>query len=937
MYYRVEYTEADRECFLKLSNSGAIAVFIFTPNVLIQGKIQRYTDDKSVRAITKNGNTYVPLNFFSKFLGATESKTKDGFELNLGEKTARLSTDTNSTVDLIQKNGVFYAPIKEVSEILGFACGSYYENRLTVVGSVKHIATMNSNEKLAEAASYEIFGKFEAESFTHDDYKDAKDKWRLRLVGSPEINDISNPDVEKKISDIDERCKSRWEQMNKRTVDGIDPIILWGDYVPVESSELSKQFGGIFALAAAYGTYGSQYYKNPELLSDIIYALDWMYDHMYGEAEMAGTGWRDVRAFNWWYWHVGGPEYLTDTLLIIEDHLTMEDKKRYLKCYEWITTIMRTGPGRECSSSRLKCCTKTALLLEDPVRLEKSQWDCDTLFGIEEYGEGPHKDYVQWTHGFPHNISYALGNLQRTLFTSSILATTDMDFSGPKKYNQFMLMKYTFEPSMYLGQGFFMFMGRSTSGSMMSSGAAVLAGLLPMIGVYGDDEDAYIKRMIKRHSAHPEMPGRVRAQCSIYDLAKYNAILADDTIPYDNDYEYAHAWFTGDRAAQHRNNYAIGIAVSSEREVTYESINDANKTGWYTGDGALYLYTDYDAHQYDGRNFLTNNINVAYRFPGTTEDSQERVIRSILNHEAWKNPTAFAGSMQIHDKYLTCGMDFISMRFDGPDKNIVDTGYGAGLAVHHNDLVAKKAWFCFDDEIVALGAGISSTMNSAVHTTVEHKRIIAEKQLGQSIFAQGKEIKLPDEDCAMTLCDAKWALMEGHAGYVFLDDTKAYIGKYVCKESFDQQFFEMRVEHGENPSGATYAYAILPYANAEKLKKYSENPDIQILSNTSEVQAVFEKNIGMTGYVFHKGSTVEGRICANVPSLVTTVESNGEFEIYVCDPTHKLVNGEFIIPANMELISANNKLQINSENGVTVIKADFENAHGRTYIAKFKV
>ena len=928
--YRVDYTENDRLEALEILNSGAIAVFIYTSNLIVNGERKRYAEDKSVRAIAQKGITYVPISFFTDFIGADVKKTDSGYIIAKSGYKAETKAE--------EKNGIVYVPLSEISKAIGYCTGSFYENRLTVIGSDEQIEKFKSNPLLAEAASYEIFGEFEADSFTSADYKDAKDRWRLRIVGSPEVNDMSDPFVRAKIEDIDKRCQKKWETINKPSADGSDPIILWGDHAPTESGELSTQYGGIYDMAKAYGSFGSAYYKNQELLKDIIYALDWMYAHMYGEAEIEERGWRSARIFNWWFWHVGGPDYLTDVLLIIEDSLTMADKKKYLKCYEWVTTIMRTGPNRACSSSRLKCGTKTALLLEDPVRLASAQWDCDSLFGIEEDGEGPHKDYVQWTHNFPHNISYALGNLQRTLFTSSILAPTAMDFSGPKKYNQFMLLKYTFEPAMYTGQGFVMFSGRSTAGSELGAGSAVLAGLLPMIGVYGEDEDAYIKAMIKRHSSLEKTRDLVRSQCSIFDLATYNKIIEDDSISYDNsNYEYAHAWFTGDRAAQHRNNYAVGIALSSEREVSYESINSANQRGWYTGDGALYLYTDYDSAQYDGANFLTRNLKVAYNFPGTTEDSQTRVERSILNGEAWKNPTAFSGSMQIHDKYLTCGMDFISMRFEGPDKNIVDTGYGSGLAVHNNDLSSKKAWFCFDNEIVVLEAGITSTMNSDVHTTVEHRRILKDKALNQIVRAKDGAERILEGESKVSLDNADWALMQGHAGYVFFGESSVTAEKYVSDECYGQEFFLLNIDHGKNPNNASHAYAILPYADEAILRNYSKNPDVEILSNTASLQAVYEKNIGMTGYVFHEAGKLNDRVSASVPSLVTTVEVSGVYEIYVCDPTHKLTEGEFVINRKLALDECDNNISVSYDGATTVIKADFNGAHGRTYKAIFKI
>ena len=122
----------------------------------------------------------------------------------------------------------------------------------------------------------------------------------------------------------------------------------------------------------------------------------------------------------------------------------------------------------------------------------------------------------------------------------------------------------------------------------------------------------------------------------------------------------------------------------------------------------------------------------------------------------------------------------------------------------------------------------------------------------------------------------------------------------------------------------------------EKLEKYTEHPDVTILSNNENVQAVYEKNTGMTGYVFHSPCTV-GKVTSTIPSIVSTVEKNGEFKVYVCDPTHKAKNGEFRFSGKFSLIDANENLSVECGADETIIKADFERALGKTYIARFRL
>ena len=932
------FTPEHEKAFLELMNASTAATFIYCKNVCNDGKLSQYDKTKpEIRTIAISGVVFVPVLFFTDYLKVGCAASKDEYVLTANDNTLKIKAssteyslnDSEGSFALapVEKKGVLYLPAYEVAKLLGYAAGLYYEKRFIVVGDAAVIKALDESEALAHAGSYVIFGECDADALTPADYKVAKDKWRKKLVGSPEINDLSNPVVVEKIAAIENDCEKWWSQMNK------DPgaVILWGDTAPVESDQLGIQYGRINRLAKGYAAYGSKFYKNEQLLADIIFGMDWMYEHMFGEAEIAGTGWRDVHAFNWWYWYVGAPEHITDIIFLIEDKITHEQKKKWLKCFEWIYTWMMTQPGA--ALTRISVCTKVALALEDPEYLKVEFKDFDKLLHLYEGKGSPHVDYVDFTHGLPHNTSYGRLHLDRVHLVASMLAGSAIELANPQLYMHFMLAKYMFEASMYKCQAFVMFMGRSTFAIEMEHGSHIISDLLPMIGVFGDDEDAYLKKMIKRNTADPAVAALVRKNCSLLNLATYESIMKDDSISVDNDYEYAHAWFTGDRAAQHRNDYAFGIAMSSRREPTYECINDANKTGWYLGDGATYLYTNYDRHQYDGKNYI-DNIDIAYHLAGTTEDDRPRVIRSIRGALSWRPDRSFAGAVQFEDKYITATMDFEAMHKEPPEDDYKDTGYGGPLAVHLNDLVSKKSWFCFDNEVIALSAGINSTMDANVNTTLEHRRIVREDEFNQYLATEEGIVQLDKAPYEKHLSDVKWANMQGHAGYVLLEKADTLVRRYNCEATGDQPYFEFRIKHGKNPKNASYAYAIIPYATNEQLEEYYKNPDVEIISNTAELQAVREKTLGISSYVFHKAGSCEG-VSVSSPCIVMLSEKNGEVEICINDPSHELEGGVVIIDKLLSAYEIGDRLKSYIVDGKTVIVADFKDANGRALRAKF--
>ena len=912
--YKVIFTDEEYEQTRELLSDGALA-FIYSKKLLVRGENLVYDDVDGARAVARGGAVFVPVSFFEKHLGYDLSSLPD--ELFLVDRNARC-------VDAMA-----------CAERLGISARTFYEGRLFVVADEAVLDKIGNNEGYEEAAAYAVFGDYDASGFTAEDYKLAKDMWRMRLVGSEKINDLSDEVIAGKIRNAAAKCRAAFESYNRAP----DRVILWGDKAPVESDDLWQQYIRIEHLAVGWGTYGCEYYHNEEILAVILDALEWMYINMYGESVMENRGWRNVHTFNWWHWYVGAPEALTNIMLIIEDHLTMEKKRELLKCYRWVRTVMYNSPGeRGGASGRILAGAKCALLLEDKDYLERLQVDCDTTMSASEYGAGIHRaDYVNWTHSFPHNISYGVVNIQRGLFAASILAATPLDISGPKRYNQFNLIKYCYEPAMYRMQGFVMFSGRSTFAVETGLGASILSAALPMIGCFGEDEDRYIKRFIKRHASTPENAAKVKSGCSIYYCALLNEILADESISSENDYEYAHAWFTGDRAAQHRDDYAIGIAMSSRREMAYECINSANKTGWHTGDGATYLYTNYDTNQFDGKNFITNNENIAYRFPGTTEDSQPRIARSISSQYHFVPENSFAGSLQVDSRYIVAGMDFIAFNNEGPDEHPDDYGYGGSNPVHQNDLRAKKAWFCLDGEIVCLGAGITSTMCSPVSTTVEHRRIVNKEKDRPTVSYSscGGNNSVAYASAAEGVYDnARYALLDGHAGYVFSKDSTVKVKRYTHSAAEDQDFIEIGIQHGENPDGAKYEYVIIPYATEDRLEKFISAPTVTTV-NTPECQAVKKESIGVSLYVFHEAGECDG-ITVSAPCILAVSKKDGVSTLSMSDATHKAARITVTLKGKKDIVSCSQRVSVDTALGDTEITVDVAFAHGRKFEVKYR-
>ena len=950
---------AKPEIFEWYSKKGVTSIFIYSRNVLKNGKLGLIdSENKNVRAVCKNGEICAPLSFFERYLDIKTDSDGTAATLTLGKRTLRAAVGeceyelcgkrTGATVPAFTLDGHVYLPAKQTAELLGLHARYYDGGKLLVFGDEAMLDEIERDVDLQVSASYATLGKYDASKFTKEDFDAVKEKWRTVLVGNEEINDLSDPDFREKLKGISDNTKAAWDALHKEK----DRFILWGDNPPSVSPDLTRQYAKIWQLTMGYATYGSDYYGNEELKETIIDCFRWMYENMYGEAEIEDRGWRSMRIFNWWDWFWGGIEPMTNALIVMEKHLTMDQLKTWLRAFKHVLTLYRVGYYRPFAMSRLTVCTKAALLLEDRAMLENECADYDLTLNVTRTEEGVHVDYIDWTHGFPYNMMYGFNNLSRAGFVGTLLGGTTMEYISPKQYELYNFAKYTFEAACYKGQGFMGLNGRGTAGTEFSCGVQIMNGVLPLIGLFGDEEDMHLKKLIKRCASTPRLVKMIKNACSVYNFAKLMEILRDETIPSENDYELGHAWFTADRFVQHRNDYAFFVAMPSERHPSYESINSANKRGWYTCDGSVYYYNNTDRNAYDGVNFIMNP-NICQRVAGTTVDSRARQPWSYRS--GWKPGTAFSGTMDVKKKYGMAAFDYESYHYEGHEADgTEDAAYGGGFTYWENDLVAKKSYYFFDKECVCLGAGINSTMNSEVITTIEHRRLVKNADiLGcEDIFLDGE--LLPKDSFEKLSDSPKWAHLEGFAGYVLPSGGKLRMSKYYYVPEMSgaddyyvkdpdaelykdgKPYFEIGLSHGKNPKNASYEYVILPNATKDETEAYAKNSEIEIISNTRKLQAVKKASLGITFITFHEAGECAG-IKASSPCIVTVLEEDGVKTVSVADPTHKLSEVKLTLDAKYTPVSVPLTAKLSERCGKTVFTALTDGMTGEAIRVSFKV
>jgi len=318
-----------------------------------------------------------------------------------------------------------------------------------------------------------------------------------------------------------------------------------------------------------------------------------------------------------------------------------------------------------------------------------------------------------------------------------------------------------------------------------------------------------------------------------------------------------HFW-RSDYMAHHRKGFFFSIRMCSDR---------INRNDWPCNGEGLKCH-----HMADGCTFLMRtgreyrNIFPLWdwqRVPGSTIRTRTRLSGDM--HARGRRP--FAGGVS-------------------------DGLFGAAAYdLVHGSLHARKAWFCFDDEVVCLGAGIRAPGPGAVATTLNQCWLRGPVRVGRG--GDSEVLKSGAQD----LAGVSWIRHDG-VTYVFPEPVAVHleneersgtwstINRAGSRDPVSGRVFQLSLDHGTAPKGAAYAYAILPGSRRKESRA-------EILANKPGLQAVRHKRPGITGIAFYAAGELAvpglGRAAVDQPCLLLLREGDGGLEVTAASP---VISGE---------------------------------------------
>jgi len=377
--------------------------------------------------------------------------------------------------------------------------------------------------------------------------------------------------------------------------------------------------------------------------------------------------------------------------------------------------------------------------------------------------------------------------------------------------------------------------------------------------------------------------------------------------------------------------YAFGISMYSKRIQNYEDMNDENKKAWYTSDGMTYLYNN-DLKHYSDDFWPTVN---PYRIAGTTVDTMERKV--VLQKDGMggqrKSSKSWVGGTTLNKLYGAAGME-------------LESGVSS--------LTARKSWFMFQKEIVALGAGITSTDNRTIETVIDNRKL---EGRGDNTLIVNGITKPSNIGWNEDMEKVNWIYFQGNnegaeIGYYFPYGSKVKALREERKgswrdiniggpaEEVKRNYLTLWFEHGISPTNEAYAYVLLPNNTCEEVKSYSENPEIIILNNTKELQAVRNKRLSIVAANFWEdGEKTVEYISCNKKASIMVMEKNNALEISISDPTMEN-QGHIEVTLNKSIksiIAKDEKIEVTKLKDVLKLTVDVKGAAGNSFYAQFSL
>ena len=745
-------------------------------------------------------------------------------------------------------------------------------------------------------------------------------KWQEFLIGLPNSDSqikMTDEEIKKVVSFNEKNADGYYSDINLSK----DRKSIFKSFENMKSGvDVLKQYDGLVKIVKAYSTPGTKYYKKEEIKTQVIDALDWLYDNAYHE-NLPELG-------NWWQWEIGIPKKLNEILAIMYDEVPKDKKIKYLKASQYFQPYAKwsafspsasysSAPHKRISTGGNRIDTSLICFIRGVLMEERTQI-LDGLNSVAEVGkivtekDGFYKDgsFVQHDN-VAYNGTYATVLFDGLGMILELIDGTEFKIESPEINNIYDSILKGYSYLMINGGVNDSVSGRSISrdnsseierGRDLVSSITLLSSKAPK--EYRNDLYSMIKKIALDNNFYSVI--KKESKPKIKNILEN--IMADENIK-PLKVEGTKIFGAMDRAVYTNSKEGkVVLSMHSNRIANYETMNEENLKGWYTGDGMTYIYGK------DSSSFVEFWPTVdMYHLSGVTNSINKMENKAGERREKpTVSPKKFVGGVETGDVAFV-GMDFISW---------------------NNKTTAKKSWLMIDGAVLALGSNITST-DGEIHTTIDNRILKKGK-----IYIDGKELNknatikdsknltinfnenYPDENIGYKIINSP----ELNINFTENKGSWKNIGGTLDKEIV-KQYFSVYLNHGKDPKDKTYAYVILPMFSKDEVENYDTSRfKIEKLDDKAHIVRDAKTDIVAINFWNAGENEFEG-IKTKYPLSIIKDEKDGILKLYVSDPTQaQNENVSLEINGKYKFIEkSSDKIFVKTENGVTKLNLDLKN------------
>jgi hypothetical protein len=406
---------------------------------------------------------------------------------------------------------------------------------------------------------------------------------------------------------------------------------------------------------------------------------------------------------------------------------------------------------------------------------------------------------------------------------------------------------------------------------------------------HGDDSDAITPQL-----GQVTIVGSTNIIDDLNDWSKTNSHMYNLTFDTQNaqNFEDDKSRLTRSSNTVERIEYECSAITDLSIKVYYNTSEIRGKIKIYTSpDGIDWISRTVtnDTPVDTGGGWKRTNISLAGGVPGGTNNI---LIEILSDYSCRTNDKDWVGGTDMNGLYGVTGMELRAAGWQTPNELT---------------LTAKKSWFIFDDEIVAIGSGISSNDGKVVETIVENRKLSSSGNEALTVNGTSKPTSLGWEE---TISSTNWVHLAGSIagsdiGYYFPGGAsinakrEARTGSWAAinhsngtpTNEITRNYLTMWFDHGTAPNltSDTYSYVLLPNKTSSQVSSYASSPDITILENSTDAYAVKENILNITAVNFWNDIIKSVGIikCNRKASVVVKETSGNKIEVSVSDPTMK--------------------------------------------------